>query len=253
MNALFQNPPRALAVLLLLGLGLGPASARAQNDDPIPYPDEDQGSLRQLPRRSDAPSRLGMETEVEQQDRQTSLAHLDDPNVGWATELLLGAMMVESSRGTWVESRLGFGGRITWEIGRAFATDEFWREALFADLTYAYAQLRDGTALIYADANYHYTTLAPAVQVPFGRGSPYGFFVQGGVGAAYQYSVLHSGNTETPVVGLKPLFQYGIGLRGAPRPWDSAPFRVSFRLELTRFHRGYMDDTFVGGSVGFAF
>ncbi|HLL53211.1 MAG TPA: hypothetical protein VK447_06690, partial [Myxococcaceae bacterium] len=234
MNALLPTPRRASALLAAVALLLAPSAADAGNDDPIPYPDE-PGSLRELPRRSDAPSRLGMETEVEQKDREQSLAHLDDPNAGFATELLVGAMLIESSRGIWVEGRLGFGGRLTWELGRTFAADEFWREAVFLDLTYAYAQMRDGTALIFADSNYHYVTVAPALNLPFGRGSPYGFFAQVGAGATYQYSVLHSGTgtQETPVVGVKPLIQYGIGLRGAPRPWDSAPFRLSFRLELT--------------------
>ena len=31
-----------------------------------------------------------------------------------------------------------------------------------------------------------------------------------------------------------PLLQYGLGLRGNPRPVGGAPFRLSFRLELTR-------------------
>jgi len=224
------------------------APALAGGDDPIPYPDQDPPATRDLPRRSE-PSRLG-EPEVE---REGSLAHLDDPNVGFAAEVLVGAMMVESSRGLWVEGRLGFGGRFTWELGRTFATDDFWRNALFADVTYAYAQLHDGTAQIFTDSNYHYFTVAPALQFPFGAGSPYGFFIQAGGGMAYENSVLHSGAVETPVTGWMSLLQYGVGLRGSPRLWEDSPFRISFRLELTRMHRGYMDDTFLGGSLGMAF
>lgn len=71
---------------------------------------------------------------------------------------------------------------------------------------------------------------------------------------AYQFSSLHYDTTrELQVAGIKPLLQYGLGLRGAPRLGPDGPFRISFRLELTRFRRGYMDDTFVGGSVGVAF
>lgn len=244
--------PAALALAAALCL---PTLARAGSDDPIPYPDdEDQsGGLRQLPRRSDASPNVRPETDVEKQDREVSLAHLDDPNVGLAFEGLVGAMLIQSSRGQWVEGRLGYGGRFTWEFGRTFSSDDVWREALFADVTYAYAVLHDGTSQIYDDSNYHYLTLAPAYQFPFGAGSPYGFYFQLGGGAAYEYTVLHAGLTATPVVGLKPVIQYGAGLRGSPRLFEGAPFRVSFRLELTRLHRGYEDDTFLGGSFGIAF
>jgi len=243
------NPRRRVRVLCaLLSLGTA-AGAWAGGDEPIPYPDHDPPSSIEQPRGRE-PSRLGREMEA---PRDGSLAHLDDPNIGLAAEVLVGAMMIESSRGLWVEGRLGFGGRFTWEYGRTFVSDDFWRQALFLDVTYAYAQLHDGTAQIFTDSNYHYFAAAPALQFPFGVGSPYGFYLQAGGGLAYQNSVLHTGTVETPVTGWKSLIQYGVGLRGAPRLWEDSAVRISFRLELTRLHRGYMDDTFLGGSLGMAF
>lgn len=238
----------ALAVSLLLS-----GAALAQGSDaPIPYDDDPGSSGRKLPERSEPARDRTRETDVEKQDRDVVLAGLDDPNIGLTFEALAGFMLLDSSKGNWVEARFSGGGRFTWEFGRLFS-NEFLRPALFADLLYAYAQLHDGTAQIFGDTNYHYFAVAPAYEFPFSAGSPFGAFLQLGFGLGYEYAAIHNGNSETTIAGLKPLIQYGVGLRGGPRPTDNFPFRISFRIELTRFRRGYMDDTFIGGSVGVGF
>ncbi len=58
------------------------------------------------------------------------------------------------------------------------------------------------------------------------------------------------------------VIQYGGGLRFRVPIFSDAYIqehsstevpRVSFRLEFTRLRRGYMDDTFIGGSLGMTF
>jgi hypothetical protein len=241
--------------LLWLALSLAPA-ARAQSDDePIPYPGDEPVSPRRrnLPPISDPTYKPKEETEVEKQDRQVDLAFLDDPAVGWVVEAFGGVMLIESSRGAWFEPRLAGGARVTWELGRHFWS-EVLRDGLFCDLGYTYSLLHDGTTLINEDTNFHYFTLAPAFGLPVGLGSDYIAYVQVGGGLVLQYSALHWGSArETQLMGLKPGFQYGIGLRGDPSISPDGKMRLSFRIELTRYLRQYMTDTFLGASVGAAF
>src|SRR5262249_43551439 len=102
------------------------------------------------------------------------------------------------------------------------------------------------------DSNYHYFTIAPAYNILFGHKSPYGFFLQLGAGFAYEATSLHYGRSETSQSGFKTLLQYGLGVRGRPVLFASG-IRLAFRFELTRFRRSYMDDTFIGGSIGLGF
>jgi hypothetical protein len=59
-------------------------------------------------------------------------------------------------------------------------------------------------------------------------------------------------NTVT-LGGTKFLFQYGIGLRGRPAVVADGSVRIQFRIELTRFIRGYMHDMYIGGGIGMIF
>ncbi|HVE81432.1 MAG TPA: hypothetical protein VND93_01235 [Myxococcales bacterium] len=187
---------RALWTAVLLAWAVAGASfaAGSKDNEAIPYGEDDQEESRpertsrprERPTRSE-PTRIAPEeTDVEKDDRERSLAELDDPNTGLAGELVVGAMLVVSSRGLW------------WV-------------------------------------------------------SDFSVFFQAGGGLAYQFSDLHNGTTELSVAGVKPLIQYGVGLRGRPLISEDGVLRVSFRFELTRFRRQYMDDTFLGGSVGLAF
>lgn len=224
-------------------------------DDPIPYGDEspdDSGEPRKLPRRSDRTTGAFRETDPERADRDVLMAAYDDPNFGFGAELLAGLMLLDSSRGALVEPAFGYGLRATWEWSRLMS-DELLRESFFADVTWSYSAQRAGTTDVYGDSNYHYFSLAPAYAFPLGRGSSFALFGQLGAGAVFQHSVLHVADVETRISGVKPLFQYGIGFRGRPAINLDQSVRLSFRVEFTRFRRAYMDDTFLGGSVGFVF
>ena len=102
---------------------------------------------------------------------------------------------------------------------------------------------------------------------PFGSKSPVSVYGQLGIGLVFNPSQVEINKTPTTLTGNKILFQYGGGLRFRPLvvTWGrksriNADFagaddgmRVSFRVELTRFRRGYIDDTFFGGSLGVTF
>lgn len=188
---------------------------------------------------------------AQQEDRERSLASLDDPNVGLGVEGVGGLMLLESSRGSGVVPRFGLGARGVWELGRLF-WEEWVRDGLFLDVGYTHASVRDGTRLIYADTRYHYLTAAPALGLPvFGRDViVYG---QVGGGVAIQQSALHYDVRERVVSGVKPVLQYGLGLRGRPAVAADGRVRVAFRIELTRYRRQYMDDTSLGASLGAVF
>ncbi|MFZ5470976.1 MAG: hypothetical protein ACOZIN_16230 [Myxococcota bacterium] len=229
--------------------------AQAQDDDaPIPYPEEEEETAtpRKLPRRSEATADLREESEYEALEREESLAGVDDPNIGVGGEWVAGLMLLDSARGQGVESRFAYGLRFTWELGRVLA-DERLREALFADVTWSYAALREGSQEVFGDTNYHYFTVAPAYGFRLGQKSSVVAYLQAGLGLAYQFHALHVSNVETQISGTKPVLQYGAGIRGRPAVVGDESLRVSLRLELTRFRRGYMDDTFLGAGIGAVF
>ena len=242
---------RLFAVLILAA----PLTAFAQRDDdaPIPY-DDDQPKVERTKkhRRDDEGERLREEDEDEEKrEKAEKLTHLDDPNVGLSVEFAAGAMLLESSRGARVDPRFGWGFRFTWEFGRLIA-DEYLREMFFADLTWLYAATHDGTTQVNADSNSHDFTIAPAFALPFGK-SFMSAYAQVGAGFNYDWSAVHVGMTETNLAGTKFLFQYGLGLRGRPAVSESGAVRISFRIEVTRLMRGYLTDTFLGGSLGVTF
>jgi hypothetical protein len=257
-----------------LCLALAPTSALAAgspDDAPIPFSDEDKtndAERRELPKRSEGSDSVREESEYEQQERERTMAGFDDPNIGLSIEGVVGMMLLDSSRGQLVETVPAWGVRFTWEWGRLLS-DETLRDALFADVTWEYAGLRDGTGMpgaacekalisckgkgIYGDSNYHYFSVAPAYGFTLGGKSPWSLYAQVGGGLAYQFSALHVTSAETQIAGTKPIFQYGIGFRGRPAVVADGSVRISFRIEATRYRRGYMDDTFIGGSVGATF
>ncbi len=243
-------------LLLVATLALPAYAQRVQDDDaPIPYPEDDveeERTTRKLPRRSDPTVILREESDWEQQEREEVLAVLDDPNIGLSGELVTGLLLLDSARGAGVESGFCWGLRFTWEWSRLFS-DEWLRESFFADALWSYTGYRAGTSEVFADTNYHYFTVAPAWAFPFGQKSAFAGYLQAGVGLSYQYSAVHVAKVETNIGGTKLLLQYGAGIRGRPALLPDESIRLSFRIELTRFRRGYMDDTFLGGGVGLTF
>ncbi len=242
--------------LLLLGTlaFCSPALAQDQDDAPLSYPDDDaeEDAPRKLPRRSEDPTAdyERMRDQDEAEGDFERLGNSDDPNKGFAGELILGTMLLDSSRGRLADPTVGVGLRFTWEFGRILNKEPL-RESLWLDVRWMTSGQSAGTTLINAGTRIHYFSVAPAYEYAFGEAKTYGVFGQLGGGMALQSSSLHIGDQTTPLKGLKPMIQYGVGFRGRPRL--SEKLCLSFRLELMRFRRGYLDDTFVGGSIGTAF
>lgn len=243
-----------LLPLLLGALALStPAFAQDEDDAPLAYPDEEEAedTPRKLPRRSsESTADYDRMAEEDESEEFEALAGIDDPYKGFAGELILGTMLLDSSRGRFADPTLGLGVRFTWEYGRILNNEPL-REALWADVRWTMASMSDGTELINGSTRIHYFTVAPAYELTFGQTKAFGVFAQAGGGLAYQTASIDIGGAETGVKGMKALIQYGVGFRGRPRISDKMAF--SFRLELMRFRRGYMDDTFLGGSLGTAF
>ncbi len=252
------RPPRAGSAAVALALLLLAPAARAQEDGeaPIPYSDEDKGASRPSSARPkaqrDHADDLRDAAEAEEEQDAPRLAGLDDPNVGLSLEAVAGLMLVGDSRGAGPAGRPAWGLRATWEFGRLSANETL-HEALFADITWTYTGQREGTTTLFADDNAHRFSIAPAFAFPLRHGSTLSFFLQAGAGLAYQSSVLHINQAETRVTGVKPLFEYGVGFRVRPTLVPEGSLRLAFRFGLTRYRRGYIDDTFLGGSLGVLF
>jgi len=243
-----------LLILFLGALALStPAMAQDEDDAPLAYPDDDEleeDTPRKLPRRSSDPTADYDRMQDESEEELELLAGSDDPNKGFAGEAIVGAMLLESSRGRFADPTLSVGLRFTWEYGRILNNEPL-RETLWADVRWMMAGESSGTELINGSSRNHYFSVAPAYEFVFGKEKAFGVFGQLGGGFAFQSTSLTIGTEVTAVKGIKPLLQYGMGLRGRPRISDT--MALSFRVELMRFRRGYLDDTFVGGSIGTAF
>jgi hypothetical protein len=241
-----------------------PAFAQGEDeDDPYAYPDdiaerdaakarkEDDDAYDRRRKMVDETDEFREAAERENDDGFKRMARLDDPNLGVAVELVGGLLLVDSARGDFSDNRPGLGVRATWEFGRSLITEnDTLREALFADLRWLYGSLSDGTEFIKGDTRLHYFSLAPAWLFRFGN-SPFGLFLQAGGGIAYQNTGITVGEEETKVNGIKPLVQYGLGIRG--RPALSRNLHLTFRVEAMGLRRGYANDFFVGASAGVGF
>ena len=242
---------------LLGGLALSVPALAQDEDAPYAYPDEEK-SEEESPRRRSQPEdttddfRRTSEEEDEEDKDFDRLAGLDDPNTGVAFEVLGGAMLLSSPKGQFADVLPAVGGRFTWEYGRLLNVEAL-REALWFDVRYTYTSVREGTKLIIGDTRLHYATIAPAYELTFGQSKDYGAYVQVGGGVAYTDTSLTVGDKLTSVDGLKSLIQYGVGLRGRTKVSSESNVRLAWRVELMRFRRGYLDDTFVGASLGTAF
>jgi hypothetical protein len=236
---------RSFALVLALTL---PSAVLGAEEDPVPYSDDP-------PDRQSRPSRSAPATGIpssDVEDPEQEMYRHDDPYVGLGAELVGGWMLLDSSQGALVESSLGLGIRGVWEFGRSFS-DELLRNALFADVMYAFSWHSAGTQITNATSYYHYLSVAPAWMFRFGEGNPFGVYLQLGGGLSIQGSTLRQNGVATSVTGFKPLIQYGGGFRFVPRLSPDGTVRLAFRLELTRFRRGYMDDTLIGLSAGAVF
>jgi hypothetical protein len=219
--------------------------AKDDDDAPIPYGDEE----KEKPERSErTPKDLtGPQDDDEEAD---SLTHLDDPNIGIGGSVTGGLILLESSK-TGVDPRFLFGVRFTWEWGRLIP-DEFIRELFFADLGWNFTSTSGGTASFNTALTSHNFVLAPAFAWPFGK-LPLAVYGQIGAGFNYTASVAKISNIENTIGGVKFLFQYGAGLRSRIPLTDDGSLRLELRFEVTRYLRGYINDTLFGLSAGMIF
>lgn len=178
------------------------------------------------------------------------LARVDDPNAGFAVEALGGLLLADNAAAAGPQVRLSGGLRGTWEFGRAIALEPF-REALLLDLGWWASGMREGTETVFTREALHILTVAPAWNFRLSPQAPWSFYLQAGAGVAWQLTDVTASGLTTDVSGLRPVVQYGLGLRA--RPEIGERLSLTFRLELTRFRRGYLDDTWIGLSGGAAF
>lgn len=240
--------------LLAVFLAATSMTAFAQSDDdaPIPYGDESEARDDVRPKKTKKKRRAEALREEEEDEKagEESLASLDDPNVGFAFDFLSGVALIDASR-FGVDPRYYLGARVTWEFGRLIP-DEFLREMFFADVTWFYTWTKDGTNQVNVDTHLHNFTVAPAFALPFGK-SFMSAYAQVGAGFDYSYSITKIDTNSVTLGGSKFLFQYGLGLRGRPAVTADGKIRIQFRIEVTRFVRGYMHDMYIGGGLGMVF
>ncbi|MGQ0505616.1 MAG: hypothetical protein ACT4TC_09875 [Myxococcaceae bacterium] len=228
--------------LLLLLAALSATPSFAQDDTPIAYPDQSDDD--------DAPRR-GRRTAESEMTSRASLSGYDDASVGLSADVFGAIVLLEAARGGGVDARGGFGAHLTWEVGRLLSND-FLHEGLFLDAMYLNAHNTEGTAEFSGSTTYHYFTVAPALGFQLGEGSPLTLFAQLGGGMTFEQGSFSALGTVASTSGLKPTFLYGVGLRGRPLLAESG-VRLIFRVDITRFRRAYMDDTYFGASLGLGF
>ncbi len=243
---------------LLAFVLVGASTAFAQSDDddaPLSYGDEVEGedTAPKKKRKSyRATDELREEDEDEaERDYIKPLASLDDPNVGVGGDIFIGLAFPDSSRGG-VNPRFLFGLRFTWEFGRLLA-GEYLREMFFVDVAWSWINSKDGSGYVDVDTNLHNLTLAPALAIPFGEKSPAAFYAQVGLGVNISDTITTIGDNSVKLMGSKFLFQYGLGLRFRPAVVGDGSVRLQFRIEVTRFIRGYMHDMYFAGGAGLIF
>ncbi len=240
----------------------------AQEDDaPIPYDEVQEEDVPRPVKKKKKRARTRTEEDVRSDDErlreedqrektieEEQLSRNDDPNLGLGFEGALAVMLLEASQGG-VDPRFLTGARVVWEFGRII-DDQVLREMFFVDFGWLWSASKDGTTQISVTSSHHYFTVAPAVGYAFER-LPILAYAQLGAGVNFTQETVLIANGEdmirTPISTVKPLIQYGIGLRFRPALTENEAVRLAFRFEITRFVRGYMHDMLIGGSVGLTF
>lgn len=243
-----------IRTLLAVTLAITSLTAFAQSDDdaPLPYGDQDSTVDQVTPKKAKKKRHAEEIREEDEEEKagEETLASVDDPNLGIGGDIVMGVALLDSSK-TGVDPRYFFGVRFTWEFGRLIP-DEYLREMFFADVTWLYAASKDGTTQVNVDTHLHDFTFAPAFALPLGK-SFLAAYAQVGIGFDYSYSVTKIDANTVTLGGTKFLFQYGLGLRGRPAVVGDGSVRIQFRIEVTRFIRGYMHDMYFGGGLGMIF
>jgi hypothetical protein len=118
-------------------------------------------------------------------------------------------------------------------------------------VTWRFAVTNDGTGQVTSWGSNHYFTVAPAIVWAFSK--VIGVYGQVGLGVDAAFTGVRVVQTEVQLQGARFLLQYGIGLRGRPAILEDETVRLTWRVEITRFLRGYMHDTVFAAGVGVLF
>jgi hypothetical protein len=242
-----------LASLLSLSLSLVllPQRAWAQDEDDKQMNDGTDESTSSTKSHKKKHKTETAEEELAEEKPTEKLSKLDDPRLGLSAEAAVSLGLLDKSYGPGEISTGVVGLRVDWNVGRLWTTpdDEFWKYALLAELAYDYTGQSDGTQEIHTSTAYHYIN----VRGLFGYPVKDFLLVYGAVGGGLTVESVHYtvDGKVTPLTGLKPNLDYGLGTRLL---FSFTPqFALSLRLELMRFRRGYMDDTFLSFTLGGSF
>jgi hypothetical protein len=237
---------------LVLALCAAPVAARA--DDEEGSNSEDDKRLEENSQRRDPQSKhkrtkdSTAEEELAEEKKPESLSRLDDPHIGLSAEAAFSMALLNKSNGPGYNASGGFGLRVDWSVGRLWSdpADEFWKFALLAELAYDYVGGSEGTQAISTSTGYHFINLRGL----FGWPVKDFFLIYGALGGGLTVESIgyNVQGTQTSLTGTKPDFDYGAG--GRFRFALNPSVAISGRLELMRFRRGYLDDTFFSLTVG---
>jgi hypothetical protein len=248
-------PPVRLAlaaVAFTLGLGLASGPALAQEGDEERRLDSDASQRDdEAPRPKKKKKVVTAEEEMTEEKAPEKLASLDEPHIGLSAELAFTLALLDKTYGPGPVPAPSIGLRVDWAVGRLWTdpSDEFWKYALLAELAYDYSTLSGGTQQVNTTTTFHYLNLRALMGYPV---KDYLLFY-GALGAGFTvehvaYDVL---GTDTPLNGVKPDFDYGVGARA--RFAINPSLAISARAELMRIRRAYLDDTFITLSGGVDF
>jgi hypothetical protein len=238
---------RTLLALLLLS---APALAHAQDEE-----GDDTTDTRPAPkkkRHKNPDTAPTAEEELIDTDAQTpKLARMDDPRIGLGAELTLSLNLLDKSDGPGARGTGAAGVRVNWAPGVLWTDpeDEFWRYALLTELSYDYSGYSGGTSMVNTRTRLHYLN----AHVMFGYPAQKVLLLYGllGPGVTFEHVTYEVQGATTPLTGAKFNLAYGLGARLNLQVNDRVA--IVSRIELMRFRRGYMDDTFLTFSAGMGF
>ncbi len=239
------------AAIAIAALALMPLAARAQEEEG----GEDEKRLssdapepgEKVPKKHKKKAATAEEDLVEEKQPE-SLMRLDDPHYGFSVEAALSLAFLSKTNGPGLAGNAGIGLRVDWSVGRLWTdpTDEFWKYALLAELAYDYVGQSDGTQSISTSGGYHFINVRGLLGYPV-KDFFLAYAALGG-GLTVQSVSYDVQGTQTGITGTKPDLDYGLGARF--RFAVNPSLSISARLELMRFRRGYLDDTFVTLGAG---
>ena len=190
------------------------------------------------------------EEELANSDQEDEvLAGVDEPGNGLAVELAGGPIFLSGATGS--STTHFFAGFIaSYQLGRALFTPkwELLRQSFFLELSYLGANAAWGTEEVRVNAWNHFLTLDILFGWPL---EPVLFYAKVGPALMVMPVSYDVQGSATSFTGVKGGLVYGAGIRTNLYLGEAAGFAA--RLELTRFRRGYLDDTLLTVGLGACF